>query len=236
MTIAAKTKPDKPSKIRTRVTRKTSSVGQKSKKGQASMRDEVTAYRKDLIVRAASDAFFEHGYYDCSVDMIAQKLSGTKAIVYYYFDDKRSILEAIFRRALGEAQELIRQAIDQGSDPRTKLAAFARLYAAWVVDNQKVVGVIWREERSLTAKGREAVALERRAIDDLVTIIIREGVSKGQFQVVDIRTTARTIAGMISFTYSWWRNDRRLSRENIANFYASTALRIVGATDPDSII
>lgn len=198
------------------------------------MRDEVTAYRKDLIVRAASDAFFEHGYHDCTVDMIAERLSGTKAIVYYYFADKRSILEEIFRRALSEAQELIRKAIDQGTDPRGKLAAFARLYAAWVVDNQRVVGVIWREERSLTTEGRESVALERRAMDDLVALIIREGVSKGQFRVEDVRTTARAIAGMISFTYSWWGGERRLSRENISDFYASMALRMAGADDPDS--
>jgi AcrR family transcriptional regulator len=198
------------------------------------MREEVTAYRKDLIVRAASDAFFDHGYHECTVDMIAERLSGTKAIVYYYFDDKHSILEEIFTRALSEAQELIRTAIDQGSDPRAKLAAFARLYAGWVVDNQKTVGVIWREERSLSAAAREAVALGRRTMDDLVALIIREGVSKGQFRVADVRTTARGISGMISFTYSWWREDRRLSRGNIADYYAGVALRIVGADDPDS--
>jgi AcrR family transcriptional regulator len=198
------------------------------------MRDEVTAYRKDLIVRAAADAFFDHGYHDCTVDMIAARLSGTKAIVYYYFDDKHSILAEIFRRALKEAQEVIRTAIDQGSDPRGKLAAFARLYAGWVVDNQRVVGVIWREERSLSLEAREAVALERRTMDDLVALIIREGVSKTQFRVADVRTTARAISGMISYTYSWWRGDRRLSRDDIADYYADVALRIVGASDPDS--
>lgn len=199
-----------------------------------SMRDEVTAYRKDLIVGAACDAFFDHGYHECTVDMIAERLSGTKAIVYYYFSDKRSILEEIFRRALSEAQEVIRRAIDQGSDPRDKLAAFARLYAQWVVDNQRMVGVIWREERCLSSEAREMVALERRTMDDLVALIIREGVAKGQFQVDDVRTTARAISGMISYTYSWWRSDRRLSRENIADYYAGVALRIVGEHPGDA--
>ena len=198
------------------------------------MRDEVIAYRKELIVGAAADAFFDHGYHECTVDMIAERLSGTKAIVYYYFDDKRSILEEIFRRALSEAQEVIRTAIDKGSDPLDKLATFARLYAGWVVDNQRVVGVLWREERSLSPESRQAVALGRREMDDLVALIIREGVSKGQFQVEDVRTTARAISGMISYTYSWWRSDRRLSRDDIADYYAGVALRIVGAADPDS--
>ena len=198
------------------------------------MRDEVIAYRKELIVGAAADAFFDHGYHECTVDMIAERLSGTKAIVYYYFDDKRSILEEIFRRALSEAQEVIRTAIDKGSDPLDKLATFARLYAGWVVDNQRVVGVLWREERSLSPESRQAVALGRREMDDLVALIIREGVSKGQFHVEDVRTTARAISGMISYTYSWWRDDRRLSREDIADYYAVAALRIVGAQPPQA--
>ena len=103
----------------------------------------------------------------------------------------------------------------------------------WVVDNQRVVGVLWREERSLSPESRQAVALGRREMDDLVALIIREGVSKGQFQVEDVRTTARAISGMISYTYSWWREGRRLSRANIADYYAGVALRIVGAPDPD---
>jgi AcrR family transcriptional regulator len=195
----------------------------------SNMREEVVAYRKDLIIRVASDAFFEHGYHDCTVDMIAERLSGSKAIVYYYFPDKPSILEEIFTRALAEAQELIRTAIDQGNDPREKLAIFARLYAQWVINNQRVVGVLWREERSLSPHARENVAAGRRAMDDLVALIVREGVSKKQFRVEDIRTTARTISGMISFTYAWWRDDRRLNRDDMAELYAEFALRIVGA-------
>ena len=70
-------------------------------------------------------------------------------------------------------------------------------------------------------------------MDDLVALIIREGVSKKQFRVEDVRTTARAISGMISYTYSWWRSDRRLSRDDIADYYAGVALRIVGAADPD---
>ena len=201
---------------------------------QTSMRNEVAALRKDLIVRAASEAFFEHGYHDCSVDMIAEKLSGTKAIVYYYFEDKHSMLEEIFRRALRDAQEVIRTAINEGGDPRSKLAAFARSYATWVVENQKVVGVVWREQRSLSPEARAEVAHGRREMDDLVSLIIREGVAKGQFRVQDVRTTARAISGMISYTCSWWRGDRRLSAEEIADYYAAVALRVVGAPELES--
>ena len=194
----------------------------------SSMRDEVTAYRKDLILRAATDAFFEYGYHDCTVDLIAEKLSGTKAIVYYYFPDKHSILREIYRRALEAAQDLMSQAIRENDDPSTKIAAIARSYAKWVIDNQRLVGIFWREERSLSPEARAEVAVEQKKMDDLLASVIRDGVAKGLFEVEDAQTTARAIAGMISFTYTWWRSDRRLSREDTAEYYARTAQRLVG--------
>ena len=197
--------------------------------GTSNMREEVAAYRKDLILRAAADVFFETGYHNCTVDMIAERLSGTKAIVYYYFPDKHSILQEIYRRALEAAQELIRRAINENDSPSAKLAAVAREYAKWVIDNQRVVGIFWREERSLSAEARAAVAVEQKKMDDLIASVIRDGVAKSLFEVVDVQTTARAIAGMISFTYTWWRGDRRLSREDIAEYYAQMALRHVGA-------
>lgn len=225
-----------PAKRATRGTKTRASKGadRSSANGPANMREEVTAYRQDLIVREAAEAFYEHGYHDCTVDMIAERLSGTKAIVYYYFSDKRSILEEIFRRALTEAQEVIRVAIETGSDPRAKLEAFARLYAKWVVDNQHVVAILWREERSISDEARVAVAYGRRTMDDLVALIIREGVSKGQFRVDDVRTTARAISGMISYSYSWWRSDKRITSDELGKFYAEMALRIVGTVSEEA--
>ena len=198
----------------------------------SNMREEVAAYRKDLILQAARNAFFEHGYHECTVDMIAERLSGSKAIVYYYFADKHSILEEIYRRALEEAQSLIRKAISENEDPSAKLVAFARYYAEWVISNQRVVAIFWREVQSLSAEARAAVALEQKRMDDLVAVIIRDGAAQGQFDVKDVQTTARAITGMISFTYTWWRDDRRLSRDDAAQYYAETALRHVGFRSP----
>jgi AcrR family transcriptional regulator len=198
---------------------------------KTNLRDEVIAYRKDLILKAACDAFYEHGYHDCTVDMIAERLSGTKAIVYYYFTDKHSILYELYKRALDEAQYLIHRAATENDDARAKLAAIARSYATWVIGNTRVVGVYWREIQSLSEEARAAVLAEQKKIDDAIAQVIREGVASGAFQSSDVQTTARSIAGMITFTYVWWRNDKRLSAEAAADLYAQMALRVVGVLD-----
>ena len=195
------------------------------------LRDELVAYRKDRILRAACDSFYEHGYHDCTVDMIAERLSGTKAIVYYYFPDKHSILYEIYRWALEEVQYLIHRAATENDDARAKLAEIARNYAMWVINNTRVVGVYWREVQSLSSEARDAVLAEQKNIDNILARVIQEGVSNGVFQMPDVQTAARAITGMITFTYVWWRDDKRLSPEAAADFYAQMALRVAGVLD-----
>jgi len=196
----------------------------------ASLRDEVVAYRKDRILQAACDAFYEHGYHDCTVDRIAERLSGTKAIVYYYFPDKHSILYGIYCHALEEAQVLIRAAAAENAHPAAKLTAIARSYARWVIDNTRLVGVYWREVQSLSIDARLTVAAEQKVIDDIVAEVIREGVAQGVFSVADVQMTARAINGMITFTYTWWRGDKRINRDDAAESYAKMALQLAGST------
>lgn len=194
-----------------------------------SLRDEVVAYRRERILQAACDAFFEHGYHECTVDMIAERLSGSKAIVYYYFSDKHSILFEIYSRALEDAQALVRKAATENTGSTERLAAIARAYAQWVLEHARTVGVYWREVQSLSEEARSAVFAEQKKLDEIVAGVIREGVKDGSFKVSDEHMTARAITGMITFTYTWWRDDKRLTREQAADAYADMALRLAGS-------
>jgi len=205
--------------------------------GVIAMRDEVNAYKKELILRAAIDTFYDYGYHETTVDMLAERLNGTKAIFYYYYSDKRAVLEEIYRRSLSSAQTVIQQAIDAGGTPSQMLETFARRYTEWVIDNQRLVGVFWSEERTLSPAARAEVAAEQKKFDDLLAHIIKEGVATGEFKVEDTQTMARAISGLISFVYTWWRPDHRLSREEVARKFAALSLRMARyGADPAAAI
>jgi AcrR family transcriptional regulator len=193
------------------------------------MREEVNAYKKELILRAACETFYEHGYHDTTVDMLAEKLSGTKAIFYYYYADKHTVLEEIFKRAMANAIAVVQRAVSGGGSPAAVLNAFARSYTLWVIDNQLLVGVFWREVRSLSAGARAAVAVEQKKFDNMVAGIIKDGIASGNFAVSDEKTASRAISGMISAIYTWWRPGGRMSRDDTADYYAALALRLVSS-------
>jgi len=191
------------------------------------MREEVSAYKKDLILRAACETFYEFGYHDTTVDMLTARLSGTKAIFYYYYPDKRAVLDELFRRTYASALEVLETAIREGGTPSQTLDRFVRRYTQWVIDNQRFVAVFWREERTTSSEVRTEIAHQQKRFDDGVASIIRKGVAAGEFESSDPQSTSRAISGMLSFLYTWWRDGRRLSREGAADYHAELVLRMV---------
>ncbi|MEI6548137.1 MAG: TetR/AcrR family transcriptional regulator [Burkholderiales bacterium] len=214
-----------------RETGKPSNRARRIKPDQAgSMREEVNAYKKDLILRAACETFYDHGYHDTTVDMLAARLSGTKAIFYYYYPDKRAVLDELFSRTFASALEVLHTALEESGTPTETLTRFARRYTEWVIDNQKFVAVFWREECTISKELRITIARQQKRFDDGVATIIRRGVACGEFDSKDPQSTSRAISGMLSFMYTWWRDGRRISRKVAADDNAELILRMVRKT------
>lgn len=192
------------------------------------MRENVKELKRQMLLEAAYKLFSEHGYNETSVDMITAEVGGTKAIFYYQYPDKHSILEAIFEHAFQSALATVERAIAAGGNPQEALEEIARDYTRWVIENQVLVSVIWREANRLDPDTRKRMAGKQRVIHARVADVIKEGTEAGVFLPGDPLTTARSILGMISFIYTWWRDNQGLSRSRAAEHYAQAALRIAG--------
>ncbi len=62
--------------------------------------------RRAEIVDTADRLFREHGYANCSVEMIIQEIGVAKGTFYYYFKSKPDILKAIVQKTLGRIVDL----------------------------------------------------------------------------------------------------------------------------------
>ena len=60
--------------------------------GKNKTREEKRKEKLDIILRNASKAFMEKGYYKTSLDDIAQMQNVTKPTLYYYIKNKEDIL------------------------------------------------------------------------------------------------------------------------------------------------
>jgi len=61
--------------------------------------------RRGRILDAAENAFAEHGFDGASLRNIVQRAGVNLATVYYYFESKEGLMEAVFKRRFGPLRE-----------------------------------------------------------------------------------------------------------------------------------
>jgi AcrR family transcriptional regulator len=73
-----------------------------------------TEEKRDEIVRIASELFEQHGYDRCSMATISERLGGSKATLYGYFDSKEELLRAVLDcQVASEFDQVMHDLIEQ---------------------------------------------------------------------------------------------------------------------------
>jgi AcrR family transcriptional regulator len=83
--------------------------------------------RREAIINAAREVFFESGYAATSMSSIAARLGGSKGSLYNYFGNKEELFEALVRDFCTCWGDRMRAATLEGS-PAESLTAFAERY------------------------------------------------------------------------------------------------------------
>jgi AcrR family transcriptional regulator len=194
-----------------------------------SLKKELAAFKRERIVAAAAQLFYEGGYETTTVEAIAAHLHTTKQFIYAYFDSKTDILFAVCRSGSLHALDVAEQATAMQADAVTKLRALIEGFVRVVCRDKLSVAVFIREEKNLGDEHAIDIAMRRRSFDTLLQSILDEGIVSGQFEVAGGPATTRLISGMVNFTYSWFNPDRMLSVETLAGLAADLAIKMVKA-------
>jgi|TARA_B100001964_G_scaffold92266_1_gene103556 AcrR family transcriptional regulator len=78
--------------------------------------------RRDEILAAAKELFFEKGFQGTSVREIAQSANTAMGTLYHHFPDKTSILQVIFAEMVGDLRQQISEMADLGIRPEVGFA------------------------------------------------------------------------------------------------------------------
>ena len=84
-----------------------------------SIRDQ----RRERILQAAREVFFEEGFNAATMSMIAARLGGSKGTLYAYFKSKEELFDALIQDQCSVIQSALGNA-GQGADLRRTLIAF----------------------------------------------------------------------------------------------------------------
>jgi len=76
---------------------------------------------KELILKTTGKLFSQRGYFGVSMQDIADKLSITKAALYYHFKSKEALTEELLRDAIDDLKVTLSKACDSGILPSGKV-------------------------------------------------------------------------------------------------------------------
>ncbi len=193
------------------------------------MRHEILAYKRERILEEAVKLFYANGFSGTTLDDIATELGVTKPFIYTHFRSKVDLLEAICRPTIELSVDAISKAAAGDGTATCRLRNGVVAFTKVVLQRQANIAVYFREEKNLSQIGLDEINGLRRHFDKVLSELLQEGVDTAEFAVADISVAALAIGGMVSWAYTWHRDDGRLTLDAVGAQMAELALQMVGA-------
>ena len=188
--------------------------------------------RINEILRVAAQVLSEKGYYNTSLEEIADRLDLAKASLYHYFDSKESLLTACLGTVAEESiTRLTAVASGAGSAPE-------RLRGL-IIEQLRIITVEYPELARLFLAHLEWPATVRERIsewhtrhDAIIKGVIEEGVKSGQLGDIDITVVRHNLTGALNFVPFWFHPEGRFSDRDAFDAVADSVLLMFGVGVP----
>jgi AcrR family transcriptional regulator len=180
--------------------------------------------RRAEICRTAAQIFRERGYDATSVSDIARALGITKAGLYHYFESKEALLFEITAYGLDRVRDDVIVPVRGIRDPEERLRQLVIRHANIATHGRGAVAQLVDEVRALPPASRKQLEERMRAYFDLVRDTLRELRAAGRLRDVDPTVATFGLIGTILWLPRWFRQNGRLTQEEVAREIANIAL------------
>ncbi len=171
-----------------------------------------------------------------SLQEIASEVGILKGSIYYYIKTKEDLLFEIVDRA----QTLYLTTMEEDEETASasapvRLTAFIKRWITLTLKEQRGYRVAERSFTRLSPKRLKLVIERRDNFSDFVKSILIQGVKQGAFDpAVDVSLATITVFELLNSTQEWHQPKGRLSKENVAEWYAQFIVRGLGGPHWDA--
>lgn len=182
------------------------------------------------IRMAAAGLVARHGFEAVTMRQLASEVGVQAAALYRYFPTKQDLL---FRLMVRHMEELLSSWDDQAKahadQPDARLAAFVEHHIRFHLERRETTHVSNLELRSLSAEQLTPILGLRARYEAELRAILQRGADAGLFAIEDTALTTMAIIQMITGVIVWYRQQDRLSVDQLIAHYRMMTLRLVGA-------
>ena len=181
------------------------------------MTTERIAYDEKLerILRIAAEVFAEKGYHQASIRDISRATGVSLAGLYYYVESKDELLFRIQEHSFATLLDKLEELLAGVEDPHRRLRLLIENHLRFFVANMKEMKVLSHEAESLTGDLRRKVDAMKRQYSGVAAGLIRE--IAGEHPAIDLRVATFSLFGMMNWIYNWYRPDRDVPVDELAD-------------------
>src|ERR1700683_264183 len=166
--------------------------------GRKKVENPLTARR---ILAAAEEHFAAQGMAGARAEELAAAAHANKAMLYYYFGDKRRLHRAVMENLLRQLRNVTFGAVAAKTSSRDRLIAWVNGYFDFLATHPNYPRLVQREVME-TSKIEWIVREYFRPFHKRLTGLIEDGVASGEFRKVDAHQTVFTVLGMTVFYFA----------------------------------
>lgn len=186
--------------------RRPRSASSNTVKGHAQVRD--AEHTKATLLDAAEEEFAQNGLVGARTEAIAARTGVTKAMLYYYFDSKEGLYQAVLERAFADRIKIAQQISLDAQSPAQALEQFLNQLLTSAGINPNLPAILFYE--AMQNKGKYYKQVGILSIYGALIQILEAGVKDGSFRKLDSLHTAVNIIGLCSFYFCTYENVKSL--------------------------
>ena len=171
---------------------------------------------KKRILDVATEEFATLGYSGLSMNKLAEKLKINKAMIYYYFKDKRNLYDEVISSIIELNEEKKKEILNSSLEAKEKFKRYIKLYTKTINNNPNIIPLTLREMANfdLGIENNIPNSIEQELV--LMKQIILQLNLKEKYKDIDFYELKAMIIGTISSYYSMQKTPLKLS--NIKDF------------------
>lgn len=182
----------------------------------------------EKLRNAALELFARSGYAAVSMRAIAARTGVQAGAIYNHFPTKQDLLNELLQVHMETLLAAWAEAEQPGLAPPRALEHFVRFHIRYHLDRSREVFISYMELRSLEDDNFSAIEGLRRTYESVPRAILERGAADGSFDVIDPQITTMAIIAMLTGMTTWFRENGRLSLDEIEAVYVRLVARLVG--------
>jgi AcrR family transcriptional regulator len=170
----------------------------KQAEGMRSTGAQPSAEARERLLEAAEKLFAEKGYAATRVQEITDAAGVNKALLYYYFEDKRSVYVALVEEAIAAFDATLQEALAMPGSYTERLRHFIRQHVLLMSQRSNLLRMIQRSQATGEVEG--VCWLKDKFHDSLSRLVafFTEAAASGEFSEIDPEMAALSVIALNS--------------------------------------